>query len=359
MKILKGFPKSVGLDHIFLMLTGVLIIMGSVGVFKAVTIPLCLAVNSFYLAVKLIKNKKITLPDTYGLYMIFIIALFVHTLLFNGEIIFFWMFLSGGLFWVSIYNCKILAGKFFPKFLTALGILMALLFICFRTRGVTSLSPDNLFLPLQDWTIHNHIGDLWAIISVVLVFRLAKKLEPKELVLFFIGLVIIALSSSRSAVISLAAGIIFLINRLQTEGKLKIQKKHANILAVAAIGIFSALLIYFGIRKPTLTARPYFMEAIMSIFKRPLGIGMGNFATVSPETNIVHNIVLEVEAGMGVFSIIFIIWLYKVFVAVFVKRGGEILYNALALTIFTNFFFDSTYVIPGMLWIFFAVLALI
>jgi branched-subunit amino acid transport protein len=336
---------------LFLIFTGILIILGSLGVFKDYCIPLSITNTLLFLGIKLIKGIKIQIPNNFKLYLIFLAVLLAHTLLFDGIIIWFWMFLSGGLYWLSIYNIRDFVNKYFSSFLYFLGILMVFIYIYFKLKGVTFLSPDNLFLPIRADILHNHIGDLWAIILVSIFYKTISKFKSWHIPFIITGIIMVAMSLSRSAVLTLAIGIVYIIYKLNLHTK-------KSIVALATLVCFS-LFIYFSIYKSTLFARPYFYEAIKSTVTSPMGIGMANFAKASPETNVVHNLVLEVVCGMGVFSSIFVFWLYKIGKDIYMSKNINIEFAAIFIALFVNFFFDSTYVIPGMSWIWFATLALL
>ncbi len=344
------------LDSTFLIVTGILIVVGSVGVLKSVCIPLSFTATMVFLGIKAIKGIPLKLPADFKTYILFLVILLTHKLLFGGEIIYFWMFLSGGLFWLCAYNLRATVKKYLTGFLVVLGLLMTGLFIYFRSRGLESLSPDNLFLPILPKLSHNHIGDLWAIILIPAIYGIVRKFNAGLLALTAVGLGVIGLSLSRSAVISLGVGTIFLIDKMKET--MEFNLKQRKMLSGVLFGACFALFIYFGLFKPVLSSRPYFWEAITSLADKPLGIGMGNFANVSPETNVVHNLVLEVVTGLGLFSAIFIYWLYQILIKIFDGTGSNILFKAIWLALFVNFFFDSTYIIPGMLWIWFVTLSL-
>jgi hypothetical protein len=312
-----------------------------------------------YLGIRLIRTTEINLPSTFKTYLLFLGVLLIHTLLLKGKAVYFWMFLSGGLFWLSAYNLQKSARNYFYTFLVILGFFMAGLFIYFRLTGVSSMSPDNLFLPISQAVHHNHLGDLWAIILVPTFYLLVKKFRIHQPAVITLGTVMIALSLSRSAAISLFAGLLFIADNLQKDKTVKLSKHVRKHLTTAFLIVCAGFLMYFSMSKSLLSSRPYFLEAITSFFTYPLGIGMGNFAKVSAETNVVHNLILEVVSGMGIFSGIFIYWLYMTSKDLLNKAGANIIYMAILITVFANFLFDSTYVIPGVLWIFYIALALI
>ncbi len=327
--------------------------MGSTGYLSSVSISAAIAVTSAYFGIKLLREGAVKLPQEIGIYAFFLLSLLVHTLVSKGLIFFFWMFLSAGMIWVLIFNIQNTAKKYFFYFLIFEGLLMSSLFVYSRLVGINFLAPDNLFLPAKPEILHNHIGDLWAIILVSLIGLSFKKLNFISTALAAIGLVMMTLSFSRSALVSLAAGTVFVF------GKKEQFKKY---IPAAVIVISAGLLIYFSFFKSVFSARPYFSEAITALVTRPLGIGVGNFRQVSPETNIVHNIVLEIVSGMGIFSAVFLYWLVSVFRKIYntyKKGGGGVVFAAIWLAIFFNLFFDSTYVIPGFTWLWFVLLAFV
>ncbi len=347
------------LDPVFLIVTGILIILGSVGIFKDVCIPLSLTAILFFFGTKLIRGAKIKFPPTYAVYMIFVLTVLTHTLLSGGKIIYFWMFLTGGLFWVLAFNMKDLVKRYLFYFLIFLGLLMSIIYLYLKVRGINYFSPDNLFLPFNSLVKHNHLGDLWAVILIPAIYSIVKKFNLGLSVLIAVGLGLISLSLSRSAIVSLAAGLTFLIVQMQKARYIKFNLKQKKLGLIFIFLACFSLIVYFGTQKSILSSRPYFREALTALFTVPLGLGMGNFTKVSAETNVVHNIVLEVVSGMGIFSMVFIFWLYKVFKMIFEKSTQNIEFKAVWLALFANFFFDSTYVIPGMLWLWFTVISLV
>lgn len=321
------------------------------GIYKDYAIPLCIANTFLFLGIQLIRGKKVEIPRNYLIYIVFFVTLLVHSYFFKGSIYYITLFFSGGLCWLLVFNLRHLVSKLFPPFLISLGIFMALLNIVYRLRGVTYLTPDNLFLPLSTLVIHNHLGDVWALIIVVLIYKMCVKIHTWHFTLTLIGLFTIVLSHSRSAIVSLAVGGIYILYNLMDKKKLK------RIL-VSALAILAFLFLYVSINKSTLFSRPYFELAISSLINSPMGLGVGNFYKVSSQSSVVHNIVLEFLSGMGVFSGIFIFWLIRIF-RDFNQKNTSILYKALFLSIFTNLSFDTTYTIPTMIWVWFSTIALI
>jgi O-antigen ligase len=90
---------------------------------------------------------------------------------------------------------------------------------------------------------------------------------------------------------------------------------------------------------------------------------MGNFKRISLDYNIqnpdsaaystyAHNIVLEMISGVGLFSIIFLIFLVFL-IRDILKSKLRIGEGALILAILISFTTDITYAIPGLIWVLF------
>lgn len=340
------------LDYIFLVATGCLFVFGSVQKYGKYSLPASIALTFFIIGVWLVQGKKIKLPKNFILYLIFLIVLVAHILIFKGDTTYFLLFLSSGLYWLVSANLKedYLQKLFFP-FLVFFGFLMAALYLGFLVSGVNSLGSGSLFLPLYKSTLHNHLGDVWAIILVGVIYKMFQKKEKWQIPLLIFGLLIILQSLSRSAVVSLAVGSFYVYYK---EGRGVGSKKIFALVLAATVIMF----IFSSTFKTTLFSRPYIAEGINSFLVSPLGIGVGKFGDISKESALAHNIILEILAGMGIFSFIFIYWLIKVFK--FLKTQGiSVLYSAVFLAIFANFFFDTTYTIPTMVWLWFITLGLI
>jgi hypothetical protein len=229
---------------------------------------------------------------------------------------------------------------------------MTVFFLLSRGQGIAwTSSNENLFRPILSVPYHNHIGDLWAIILVATIYLMSLKTRTWHFPIIVIGLIMLTVSFSRSAVLSLGAGALYIFYNSPVKAKLK---KYLLVIITVCVILF----IYFGLYKTTLFARPYFAEALTSLIKYPLGTGVGNFSKVSPETSLAHNIILEIGLGMGLFSIGFIVWLVRTFKQ-FTENNKGILYKAVFLALFVNFCFDITYVVPAVIWLWFSVLALI
>jgi len=337
-------------DYIILAVLGILIFFGSTPIYNSYTLPISIVSVLILLGFWLIRGRKIEIPKNYILYLVFAVLLLVHYFVFGGEITYFLLFLSGGLYWLSIYNLRDFVSKYFFTFQITFGFVMTGVYMVSIARGVYFSSSNDLFLPIASGVLHNHLGDLWAIILVGVYYKITQKYQWWQIPIVIFGLAIIAQSFSRSAIVALIAGALYVYYKSE-------KKKEMKKIFKISLVIVTLLFLFVSAFKTTLFSRPYYLEGLNSFIRSPLGIGMGNFSKVSPESLLAHNIVLEVISGIGIFSAVFIVWLIKVFKS-FAGGSSNILYKALFLAIFVNFFFDTTYTIPAMIWIWFSTLAL-
>jgi hypothetical protein len=191
-------------------------------------------------------------------------------------------------------------------------------------------------------------------------YRQNKKLFAP---LILIGGYFLAVSLSRSAYFALVVGVVYLFNKNDWYERYK-----AKFWIV--VGFVVLFFIGSGFLKQTLLSRQYFVQAVLGAIDNPLGVGMGNFGTVSQDTSyhifnlnsyssLVHNLFLEVFVGLGVFGALFAYWVFKDMWEMVKKKDKKTLvYEAGAITLVANFFFDTTYIIPTMLWLFFILLGL-
>ncbi len=272
----------------------------------------------------------------------------------------------GILFWLIFYNLK--RGE---RFLELLVLNLALLYSFFYTAtkifNIDLVRFSQLFFQEGLASRHYHMGDLWAYALVLIIGLNWDNFKLKTWVLIDIGFLFLVLSSARSAFVSLGIGILYIVtktNKVDFNNKLPNSKKLIPVMLVAlTIGLF----VFSSINKSTLFSRPYFAQSIESFFKYPLGIGMGNFRQISLEyfnksgdaskfSIYTHNIFLEALSGVGIFSILFLSFIYTTTKEVLNKQNGKPVWGALYLAILSNFMFDTTYTIPGLVWLLFMVL---
>lgn len=336
------------INLIFFLISLSLFIMGAMGNLGSTPIFLSVFSAILFLGVRILQGRKLNTPRHFGLYVTFLTVVLIHYVVYGGQIFLFELFFTGGLYWLMIVNNQEIFSKYFFNLLLILGFYMAILNFFSNLAGAKYLH-QNLYHSISPTVIHNHLGDLWAIILVFVVYKMSVRVKAWHFILLVLGLVIVATSYSRSALLSLIAGAAYILYFVHGS------KRLMRIFTLLLIPSF-LLLLYFGLYKTTIFSRPYFLQSLYLFVDHPMGVGMGNFPRFYSGSSYTHNLILELVSGIGIFSISFIAWLVKVFKS-FTQKGDTILYEALFLAIFLNFSFDITYVIPTMVWLWFAFLA--
>lgn len=359
-----GFIKK----NFVLLLAGMILLLGGLGVETLFVQLFGVLAGLLILNLTALQGKRIKLPRSIFLYALFLLVFIINSFVISVDtkksLEVFSLFLGGGLFWIAFYNLKSQLSPRFAKLTVFLGVVFAGLYIYNSYLSTDIIRRLSLYTQSNAIRNHNHLGDLWALGLIVSAYYLSKK--PKNLLYWAIwplGLYLIVQSQSRAAIVALVSGILFLGFK---SGAIEKYKKIFYGILLIAVGLF----LYLGIQKPVLFSRPYFVQALFGFIRNPQGVGMGNFGVISsnPENQILglsgfsyvaHNIVLEILTGVGIMGFIFVFWLYRVLVGLWKQKGKEgIVYSALFIALTANFFFDSTYFIPTLLWLWFAFLGL-
>jgi hypothetical protein len=339
------------MDYFFLISAVVFLALGSIGIYGELFLLLGMVNAICALGYKIFQTGSLLIPKTFSLYSLFLFVLLIHTLVTDGNITFLWIFLSGGLVWLEVFNYKEIFSKYFTPILIILGILMGGFYFYSLSFPMGPSSLASLFSASTEIIKHSDIGDLWAVVLVGVFYLFSKKRQLLYLPLFLIGTYFLAISFSRSALLALAVGIFYIFEMSKSRKKLK------NILIISLLCI-TGLFIYAGMSKTVLFSRPYFWQAITGFVRYPLGTGLGNFSVLNAGTNLVHDIFLEVFSGMGIFSVFFIYWLYRVLRNLFSARNISVEASAVFLAILVDFSFITTYTIPAFIWLWFISLGL-
>jgi len=309
------------------------------------------------------RKSKFTFPKGFVLFGVFLLTLILNILWIgkaNVRLDYVLLFLSGGIFLVAFYNLRGQISKQLPVIIVTVGIVLGALYLFELTRpGELPIKSLSLYLPSNAWRNHNHLGDFWAIVLLILVYW--NTLKPKLIhwILIFFGVFFLASSLSRSSYLALGVGVIYLFKKM---GWIEKYKK----ILVLFLGLCLVWIIHSAFYKSILFSRPYFLQALKGLVKYPLGVGMGNFGLISTDAQIVgevknfslftHNIVLDILTGVGLMGLTFVTWLTYVLKKLIFSGNKDmkaVLPTAIFLAITANFFFDSTYVIPTMLWMWF------
>lgn len=344
-----------------------LLLYQGLGDFAALFLMVYLLLALLFVRIREGSLRDLKPPPEFLAYILFL-ALFSISFLWsknlNHSFIYFTLFLSGALFWVISYNSKVLL-KRFEILVIFLGIFFGILTVNHRFGGdLNDVWTFSLYKYAVPPLHHHHIGDLWALVLIVLGVKYVEKDDKRLLALIFFGFYFLYLSLSRSAYAALISGSIYLLWRLSLLGKKRF---------VFWSFIFMAIILFFyaGAKKATLSAHSGFLiQGILGTLRNPLGVGVGGFELISKDlrnspwgisagSSNAHNIILDFMTGMGVLGLSFVFWLAWVVKRILVEKNKEgYLYRAIFLSLTVNFLFDYTYLIPTMLWIWFTCLGL-
>jgi len=316
-----------------------------------------------------IQKRIILLPRFIIPYSLFLILFLVHSLKVSVDakksLEVYGLFLGGGLFWIASYNLKKELAPYFDKIIILLGLVFAGLYFYNNIYGDPStVRPWSLYLNYSAYRNHNSIGDLWAVVLVIIIFYLLKNTRNVSVwLLAVLGSYLLYVSQSRAAFVALAVGVIYLV---KMKGWVEKYKKIFTLFLMLAIALF----LIIGAQKTTLFTRQYYIQGLLGFIHNPEGVGVGNFGVISrnPDNHlwglshfasVAHNLPLEIVSGMGILGFVFVYWLFKVFQGVLEENAERnLVYRVVFITLFVNFFFHSSYLIPTMFWLWFGSLGL-
>lgn len=357
------------LSKIIFVILAVLLFLGGLGIDVELVKYFGVLVGILILTLIWLQKRKILFPPFIILYSLFLILFLLNTFVISVDteksLGVFSLFLSGGLFWVVSYNLKKEFTLYFDKLIIVLGLVFAgLYFYNNLFADPNFVSPWSLYLNYSAYRNHNNLGDLWAIVLTVVIYYLFK--NPKNILFWLftvLGSNLLYVSQSRAALVSLAAGVLYLAKEKGWIGK---YKAIMSLFIAISIGLF----LIIGTQKTTLFTRQYYVQGLLGFIHNPQGVGVGNFDIISrnPDNHILglshfssvaHNIVLEMMSGMGILGFVFVWWIIKVLREAWEdKDKRNLVYRAVFIALFVNFFFHSSYFIPTMLWLGFGSLGL-
>lgn len=357
--VLFSFMKRVK-NHVLWGSLGLILCLGSLGV-----------ANSWILAVQgigiilasiiMIKAKrKTSFPPGVFFFLVFLGVLVREALTRSSiqagfETLF--LFAGGFLLWVIGHNFASDLKERFSTLLVWLGVVMSVMFAVWHLSGGEVVLPKSLYTASSAFRNHNHLGDLWAVVLLIPLYQLIRKPNLGALALTVLGGTLIGLSLSRSAVVSAVFGVGFLFAFGGTTNK----KKPIFLLAV---GVLLLVFVMTSMEKTTFSSRPYFSQAVAGLQRYPWGVGIGNFKIASfnfePETfsYSAHNLFLETLTELGWPGVTLVFWAVYSLARLLTTTKEGLIYRAIFLSLLVNFFFDSTYKIPTMIWILFLSLGL-
>jgi O-antigen ligase len=338
---------------------------GGVGFENLLTEIVGVGLGIFLLLVVFFSSKRIEIPKGFSLYVAFLGFLCVSELLrknLDAGLEYILLFTGGGLFWVSFYNLKEQTSKSLVYLILLLGGLFFVGAAWYQAFDQSWSSPWGLIGPYTD--VHHHLGDYFLIVVLAVLWFMRRKTKLWHAATLILASVVLFYSFSRSAYVGAFGAILFLIYKgYFLKGRSKKKIVLGLLLVLGLIFISSAFL------KETLFARPFFPQAILGIADNPLGIGMGNFTQISRNpayhiwgmtgfSEIVHNIFLEVFVGTGIVGgVIFVLWFFKSTKGLFATKDDlTLFYCASFIGLTLNFLFDSTYLVPTLVWLWFVFL---
>jgi hypothetical protein len=250
---------------------------------------------------------------------------------------------------------------FFALFLT-LGLLFAGTTILTQTLPAFAFiktTPRGLVGMYSITADHYMLGDFWAVLLSMLVVRFFQTKKHWLLPFISLGMAIVLFSLSRSAL----AGFVVV---------LAIYFQHAKEIGQLWKKLFWAFVIvaslYMSTQKSLLFNRPYYIQAVASIFTYPWGVGVANFDLISDDprfhflgfsgfSRVTHSILLEFMSGMGVLVVYFWWWCYRIY-KVYLEKMVINDYSLALVALIVDFIFNPTYFVTPMLWLFVVLLPL-
>ena len=275
-------------------------------------------------------------------------------------------FLVGGLWWLVSFNNRKEWRGLFNWWLLVYGLIFGGIYAWFSVINKPEVNAWSLYLPTSSFRNHNNIGDLWSVIMAGWIVGISKKKSKPWIwwLVMLTGLMFTAVSRSRSAILSLVAGI-WLVQK-----RVNFRKKYPQF-ARGALIIIIGIFIFMGLSKTTLLSRQQYFQSIVGLWKHPGGVGIGIFEVISKNpdyhlwgmsafSTVTHNLPLEILAGMGWAGLIFIYWMIKQIKMVVKSKDKRILvYQAAFIALTVNFMFHLSYFAPSLLWLWFLLLGLI
>ena len=320
----------------------------------------------FSFLVLVLRKKQIDFPPGFNLFTVFLLFFTLNlfwTVQFWTTLFYLLIFVIGFLLWIISFNFRA-QFKNFDSLVIFLALTFGVLTI-FNLLTRPTLETGSFGLYKFATKNHHHIGDLWALVIPLLLAKLITLRKKGLLWLFLLvlGAYFVYLSQSRSAILSLLAGLLYSAYFLP-----QVKKYRQAFFLFIFLGVL--LFLFFAKSKPTILGRVYYAQGVAGLVKHPYGVGVGNFTEISADpanhlldlrefSSVAMNIILEMFTGIGVFALVFFIWFIKVLVSVLENSANK---NLVAKVIFialtVNFMFDFTYFVPTMLWLWFISLGL-
>lgn len=349
-KLLKYFQLVLWATGVFVM------IVGGVGGSDDLILIMGILVGLLGLVVAWLGGEKFVVPRGLVLFGVIVVMGLVSLLWSENAtntLSFSLLILGFMSWWWWMYTASKKYVKYLPVILIGLGSVFGLIVI-YNMLFVEPypVQPDSLTGYASLYFNHIHIGDLWALALVVLLYARWPKKKYVRWVLMIIGLMMMAVSRSRSALAALLLGVFVLPPGKALSPRIK------RAVIIMSVGLFLLL----GSEKSILQSRPYLVQGVVGILYYPFGVGLGNFAIVSYDerthlgmfsgySNQAHSIVMEYMSGLGVLGLLFVFWLLRELINNKpVRTSRRWLAYVLFVVLTVNFLVDTTYMVPTMMW---------
>lgn len=323
-------------------------------------------------SVILFKSKNtLKVPSYFPLMLVFAAILYVYVIFLPEKaqpLYYAILFTQAIVYWLIFYNMRN-GFQIVERVLIFISILYTCVYLLATIFNINLISLGGLIYTDFSPTRHFYLGDLWSftlaiyICSLLLRAKAAingtykKFVEPSLII--GLGAYSIIISGSRTAVLALAVGV----------GYFLIKRHQVGRLAYASVAILTTLFLIFSFGKTTLFDRPYFSQSLQAFPKHLFGVGMGNFGIIEQTYRLsgvlpsqlsfyTHNIYLESLSGVGIFSVLFLTFIILLIRDVLNAKEASTIWGALIIAMFVDFMIDTFYTVPGIIWMFFAAIAI-
>lgn len=303
------------------------------------------------------KQGKITIPKYFYVMLSFCIILFLDLLFVEDRLkplYYALTFEISIIYWLIFYNLEE-SKKILTTLIYSISGVVTAIYLASLVINPNVLKLSQLYFLDIPTGRHFQVGNLWAFTLIMMASQIVNITNIKSILISMVGFVFIIIAQARSAYLALLVGF---FNLKSSEGT---QNKNQSKVSIMILIFISILFISSSINKSVFFSRPYFGQSIESFIKYPIGVGMGNFSKISLEyynatkqsekfSVYTHNIYLEALSGVGIFSIPFLVFIILSALDVLKHKTS---WSALYIAILVNFMFDTSYTIPGLIWIMF------
>lgn len=347
---------------IIISLTSLLILGGS-GLFFEYVVYSSILLFLIILIFLRLKSGRVTFPPLFYEFRLILAALLASTLWSVDKqqtILFSTIYISGCMLWLIVYNLKNRIDFNKIIYFTTAAYTILFLYQLYFSRTVRFDYSSVIYPSFQN---NFHIGDWWAVFliipaAVIITEKFGTVKFFLNLIQILVGVVVILISHSRSAVIALVLGLSFLLLKSKISNKIR-----KNIAVVIPL---SALFIYFSLTKSVFGNRPYIWQSLAGFVIHPFGVGFGNFGEISRQFTIdklgfrdiaaySHSLPFEFISGIGIMSVLVGYWFIK-FMRMINK--GEAVKGAMVITLLVCFSADATYLVLSMIWLLFILMGI-